>query len=157
MRTAVVRVHVDPGGELAADELVAGMAALAERVRGTGADLLAADLTAMPAHRREVELLMAGTDPEALKRTAMSLCHEAFGTEPAAGVLTWISRGTDEDAAGVLAGFGLTGRIARTPGDDGCDVVEVTLRKADLARVPESRIHTALEASLNAEVRILAE
>jgi hypothetical protein len=54
----------------------------------------------------------------------------------------------------VLAGFGLTGEIERRPGDDGLDVVYVTLRKADLERFPESRIHTALEASLNAEVHI---
>ncbi len=33
--------------------------------------------------------------------------------------------------------------------------MEVTLGRGDLARVPESRIHTALEASLNSEVRIL--
>jgi hypothetical protein len=54
----------------------------------------------------------------------------------------------------VLAGFGLAGEISRTPGDDGLDIVHVTLRKADLDRVPESRIHTALEASLNCEVHI---
>ena len=54
----------------------------------------------------------------------------------------------------VLAGFGLTADIVRTPGDDGYDIVDVTLREADLERVPESRVHTALEASLNCEVRI---
>jgi hypothetical protein len=54
----------------------------------------------------------------------------------------------------VLAGFGLTGDIARTPGPDGLDIVHVTLGRADLDRIPESRIHTALEASLNCEVRI---
>ena len=37
---------------------------------------------------------------------------------------------------------------------DGWDVMHVTLRKADLERVPESRVHTALEASLNCEVHI---
>jgi hypothetical protein len=86
------------------------------------------------------------------------LCAKAFGTSPVAGVVTYISRGTDDDAHGVLAGFGLTGEIRRTPGDDdGFDVVYVTLRQADLDRVPESRIHTALEASLNCEVHILTE
>jgi hypothetical protein len=82
------------------------------------------------------------------------LCAKAFGTEPDAGVLTYISRGTDDDAHGVLAGFGLAGEIQRLPGDEGFDVVYVTLRKADLDRFPESRIHTALEASLNCEVHI---
>ena len=82
------------------------------------------------------------------------MCAKAFGTTPAAGVVTYVSRGTDDDAHGVLAGFGVTGEIIRTPGDDGLDVVHVTMRKQDLDRVPESRIHTALEASLNCEVRI---
>ena len=69
-------------------------------------------------------------------------------------MLTYVSRGTDEDARGVLAGFGITGEISRSVGDDGLDVISVTLRKADLQRIPESRIHTALEASTNCEVHI---
>ena len=55
---------------------------------------------------------------------------------------------------GVLSAFGLTGEIVRSPGDEGFDIVYVTLREADLDRVPESRTHTALEASLNCEVHI---
>jgi len=42
------------------------------------------------------------------------------------------------------------------PGDEGWDIISVTLRKSDLARIPESRVHTALEASTNCEVRIVA-
>jgi hypothetical protein len=98
-------------------------------------------------------MLMVGSEPEDLKARAVALCAKAFGTEPEPGVLTYISRGTDDDAHGVLAGFGLVGDIERVPGDDG-DVMYVTLRKADLERIPESRIHTALEASLNCEVHI---
>lgn len=71
--------------------------------------------------------------------------------------MTFVSRGTDDDAHGVLAGFGLTGEVERVLGDEGWDIVTVTLRKADLQRVPESRIHTALEASLNCEVHIRTE
>lgn len=97
---------------------------------------------------------MTGADPDQLKRAAIGLCAKAFGTAPEAGVLTYISRGTDDDAHGVLAGFGLTGEISRRPTGEGWDVVHVTLRKADLMRIPESRIHTALEASLNCEVYI---
>ena len=108
----------------------------------------------MPAGRREVELLIACADVDAAKQTAIDLCAKAFATEPRPGVVTFISRGTDDDAHGVLAGFGLTGEIDRTPGDDGFDIVQVTLRDADLERIPESRIHTALEASLNCEVHI---
>jgi hypothetical protein len=105
-----------------------------------------------------VEVLLAGDDRDEMTRTAVELCVKAFGgfgAEPAAGVLTFVSRGTDDDAQGVLSGLGLTGEIERIAGDGGWDVVTVTVRKEDLDRVPESRVQTALEASLNCEVRIV--
>jgi hypothetical protein len=154
MRTAVVRVNVDPAGVLTPALLSNGMAVLRGFVEDIGAGLIENNLAAMPVGRREVEILMEGGAPEEVKRTAADLCARAFGTRPVAGVLTYVSRGTDDDAHGVLAGFGLSGDISRSHGDDGWDVVCVTLRKADLDRVPESRIHTALEASLNCEVHI---
>ncbi|MDT5368729.1 MAG: hypothetical protein QOC62_3160, partial [Mycobacterium sp.] len=154
MRTAVVRVEVDPAGELTPAQLSDAMVTLRGLADGAGAGVVDNDLSALPVGRREVELLMTGAAPDELKRTATDLCAKAFGTTPVTGVLTYVSRGTDDDAHGVLAGFGLTGEISRSPGDAGWDVVQVTLRKADLARVPESRIHTALEASLNCEVHI---
>ena len=104
--------------------------------------------------RREVELLIAAEDGETAKQTAIGLCTKVFSVTPAPGVITFVSRGTDDDAFGVLAAFGLTGEIVRTPGHDGFDIVHVTLREADLERIPESRVHTALEASLNCEVHI---
>jgi hypothetical protein len=104
-----------------------------------------------------VELLISSADAEAARQAAIDLCAKAFATAPVPGVVTFVSRGTDDDAHGVLAGFGLTGDIVRTPGDDGFDIIDVTLREADLERIPESRIHTALEASLNCEVRITTE
>ena len=154
MRTAVVRIQVDPAGRLTPDQLAEGMTALRKLVDAVVIEVLDNNLAAMPAGRREVQLLMVGGDAEELKRHAVALCANAFGTEPTPGVVTYVSRGTDDDAHGVLAGFGVTGEIIRTPGDDGLDVVHVTMRKQDLDRVPESRIHTALEASLNCEVRI---
>jgi len=154
MRTAVVRVRVDPAGQLTAAQLADGMVDLRDLASPAGIDVLENHLAAIPVGRREVEMLMAGGDPEDLKATAVALCAKAFGTQPEPGVLTYISRGTDDDAHGVLAGFGLSGDIERVSGDDGLDVVYVTLRKVDLDRIPESRIHTALEASLNCEVHI---
>ena len=154
MRTAVVRVRVDPGGQLTGPQLTDGIVSLRDLATRAGIDVLDINVAATPAGRREVEMLMMGGDPEALKARAVALCAKAFGTEPESGALTFISRGTDDDAHGVLAGFGLDGEITRSPGDDGLDVVYVTLRKADLERIPESRIHTALEASLNCEVHI---
>lgn len=150
----MVRVQVDPGGRLTPNELTDGMTTLRALVDAAGIDMLENNLAAMPPHRREVELLIDGDDADDLKRLAVDMCAKAFGTAPVPGVLTYISRGTDDDAHGVLAGFGLAGEITRTPGDDGLDIVHVTLRKDDLERIPESRIHTALEASLNCEVHI---
>jgi hypothetical protein len=155
MRTAVVRVGVDPSGLLTPAQLDQGMTTLLGLADEAGAEVVPAALAAMPVARREVQLLIAGSDAEVVKRLALDLCAKAFGTAPVAGVVTYISRGTDDDARGVLSGFGLSGEIRRVPGDDGFDVVYVTLRQADLERIPESRIHTALEASLNCEVHIL--
>jgi hypothetical protein len=157
MRTAVVRVNVDPTAALEPAQLRDGMATLVDLISRHGADVVAADLVAMPAERREVEVLIAGDDADALIRTSIDLCTKAFGefgVAPRVGVLTYVSRGTDDDAHGVLAGLGLTGEVERVAGEQGWDLVTVTLRKADLTRVPESRVHTALEASLNCEVEI---
>jgi hypothetical protein len=157
MRTAVVRVNVDPSGLLTAAQLDQGMSTLLGLADEVGAEVVQTALAAMPAARRKVQLLIVGSDADTVKQTALDLCAKAFGTTPVAGVVTYVSRGTDDDAHGVLSGFGLTGQIRRFPGDDGFDVVYVTLRQADLERIPESRIHTALEASLNCEVHILTQ
>lgn len=156
MRTAVVRVVVDPVGELTAERLATGAAKLAELTAGADVQLIDNDFAAMPPRRREVEMLMTGVDPHALQTIAIDLCAKAFGTTPVAGVLTWVSHGTDEDARGVLAGFGVTGEVERIAGADGWDIINVTLSRDDLTRIPESRIHTALEASTNCEVNIRA-
>ncbi|KUI11277.1 hypothetical protein AU193_11800 [Mycobacterium sp. GA-1285] len=154
MRTAVVRVGVDRAGELGPAQLGDGLARLRDSAAAHGIEIVAHNLPALPPQRREVELLIAGDDQDELRRLAVELCRKAFGTTPVPGVVTFISRGTDDDAHGVLAGLGLSGEIERVPGEDGWDVVYVTLRRADLDRVPESRVHTALEASLNCEVHI---
>jgi len=145
-------MKVDPTGRLTADQLTTGMTELAGLVGD--ARLIENNLAALPPGRREVEILMDGTDPDALQATAATWCAQAFGQTPEPGVLTFVSHGTDDDAHGVLAGFGLTGRIERIVGTEGWDIVHVTLRREDIARIPESRIHTALEASTNAEVHI---
>ena len=154
MRTAVVRVDVDPSGVLSPAQLIEGMTLLRALSEQADVGVVDNNLATMPRGRREAELLILGDEPEELKAAAVALCAKAFGTEPVAGVLTYVSRGTDEDARGVLAGFGITGQIGRSVGDDGIDVIHATLRSADLERIPESRIHTALEASTNCEVRI---
>lgn len=154
MRTAVVRVNVDPDSVLTSAQLRDGIAALLEVAAEAGVGVVENDLASLPASRREVALLIAAEDGETAKRTAIGLCTKVFGGGPVPGVITFVSRGTDDDAHGVLSAFGLTGDIERTPGDDGFDIVHVTLRESDLERIPESRVHTALEASLNCEVHI---
>jgi len=154
MRTAVVRVNVDPGSVLTPAHLEEGMESLLGMVGEIGAGVVDNNLAAMPADRREVEVLIAADNVDAAKQTAIDLCAKAFSTKPVPGVVTFVSRGTDDDARGVLSAFGLTGEVVRTPGDDGFDIVHVTVREDDLERIPESRLHTALEASLNCEVHI---
>jgi hypothetical protein len=153
MRTAVMRINVDPEGTLGRAEIERGMGFLLGGIAGLGLRLVSEDLGAMPPKRRELQFLGDG-DPAAMRRSAAGLCREAFGTEPAEGTTTFLSRGSDDDALGVLSAFGLTGEVSRASGEDGWDVVTVRLAAADLRRVPESRIATALEASLNCEVRI---
>jgi hypothetical protein len=154
MRTAVVRVNVDPDSVATPAQLREGMAALLDLAGAAGIDVIDNDLEGMPVSRREVEMLIAAEDGGTAKEIAISLCAKAFNATPVPGVITFISRGTDDDAQGVLSAFGLTGDIVRTPGDDGFDIVHVTLREEDLEHIPESRVHTALEASLNCEVHI---
>lgn len=154
MRTAVLRINVDPEGSLTGQQLSVGMVQLRSEAAHLGAELIDVNLALAPAGRREIELLMTGDSPDVLHREGLDLCEKVFGMVPRAGVVTFISRGTDDDAHGVLAGFGLTADIERTVGPDGWDVVVVHIAEADLDRVPESRIHTALEASLNCEVQI---
>ena len=157
MRTAVVRVNVDPASVLTPAQLEEGMELLLGLVGEIGAGVVDNNLAKMPAGRREVEVLIAADDVDTAKQNAIDLCATAFSTKPVPGVVTFVSRGTDDDAHGVLSAFGLTGEVTRMPGDDGYDIVQVTLREQDLERIPESRVHTALEASLNCEVHILTE
>ena len=155
MRTAVIRVNVDPKGVLGDADVEAGMGVVLASVAELGLRLVSDDLVSLPAKRRELQFLADGDDPSAMRQEAAELCRVAFATEPAVGTTTFLSRGSDDDANGVLAAFGLAGEVSRERGDEGWDVVTVRLAEADLRRVPESRIQTALEASLNCEVRII--
>ena len=150
----MARVNVDPTSVLTPAQLEEGMGSLLGLVSEIGAGVVDNNLARMPAGRREAEVLIAAEDVDVAKQTAIDLCAKAFGTIPTPGVVTFVSRGTDDDAHGVLSAFGLSGEITRSPGDDGYDIIHVTLREADLQHIPESRVHTALEASLNCEVHI---
>jgi hypothetical protein len=144
MRTAVVRVDVDPGRHLPVDELTGRLPRLSEY------DVV---VHRRPAER-EFELLMDSVGTDDARERADGVCTAVFGVAPAIGTITFISRGTDEDALGVVEAFGVRARLERTE-EDGEEVAVFTLVDADRRRVPESRLHTALEAALNCEVRIV--
>jgi hypothetical protein len=150
MRTAVVRVVVDRDGVLSPEAYEAGLRRLRER----GAEVVASPAARLPDRNREIELIVPGLDQADVDKHAAA-CAEAFGVPAAAGVVTYISRGTDDDAHGVLAAFKVAGSVQRTVDGD-AEVVTVTLDTAGMRRVPESRLHTALEAALNCEVRIVS-
>ena len=156
MRTAVIRVDVDPAGELSRDVFAAKISALTIRAVKSGITLPAPDIESLPPRRREIHLLIDGDDPQQLSQTVLAMCAEVFGAGVRPGPVTFVSRGTDDDARGVLAGFGITGEIDRSSGEAGFDILTVRVPRIDLERVPESRIQTALEAATNSEVVIVA-
>lgn len=148
MVTAVVRVIVDKHGELSVERFAAGVTAL----RAQGWTVFAAS-GLLPEHRREVELVVEGSERDVTAEPYLSICEQAFGMAAEPGVVTYISRGTDEDALGVLARFGTRGEVER--GHDGAfEFLRVRIPASEASRVPESRLHTAMEAALNCEVKI---
>lgn len=151
MRTAVIRVNLDPAGELAAERLCDVVKAL----RTSGIEVLAPDFGRVPPHAREIELLVEGDDPAALRAWAEARCAEVLGAlGPRAGTATFLSRGTDEDALGVVRAFGISAELERL-WEDEQEVAVFTITRADASRVVESRLRTALEAALNCEARIV--
>jgi hypothetical protein len=156
MRTAVIRVNLDPAGDLPQERLASAVEAL----RRDGIEVIAPDFARVPEHAREIELLIDGDDAPALRAWARDRCAKVLGASgpvnegPVAGAATFLSRGTDKDALGVVRAFGIGAEVDRF-WESGEEIVVVTLTSADAARIAESRLHTALEAALNCEVRIV--
>src|ERR1700742_2539415 len=100
MRTAVIRINVDPQGTLGPQDITRGLAHVLTGSAEAGLRLVSDDLDALPPTRRELQFLGEG-DPADLLRCASEMCRDAFGTEPAEGTTTFVSRGTDDDAIGV--------------------------------------------------------
>lgn len=112
-------------------------------------------LEKLPVTAREIELIVPGDDPDALRKWAESTCSRlAPAGELEVSTPTFISRGTDEDALGVVRGFGITAGLNRLFENDE-EVAVFTVSQTDIGHVGESRLHTALEAALNCEVRIV--
>ncbi|MDX6740179.1 hypothetical protein [Actinocorallia sp. A-T 12471] len=149
MPTAVIRVIVDAAGVLTPAQYDAGIGRLTAR----GLEVIASTGAHLAECRREIEIIADDLDHGRSAADYAALCEASFGLSAELGVTTFISRGTDEDALGVLTRFGLAGDVTRT--DDGDEeLVTVTLARADSRKVPESRLHTALEAALNCKVHL---
>ena len=146
MRTAVVRLDLDPQRALSPEQVTAGLAELNRR--------------GLVVHRQtdegRLELILQSTDPDDARRRVQEACTAAVGTAPTVETVSFISRGTDEDALGVVQAFGATARLVRLE-EDGEEVAVITLPATQRRRIPESRLHTALEAALNCEIRLVFE
>lgn len=151
MPAAVIRVVVDPSGRLEDDDYRNGL----HHLRAKGFDVVAAPSISIDPHRHEIELIVDDEGHGPATEKYLAECLTAFGVKPALGVITYISRGTENDARGVLARFGVSGTVVRTIESDE-EVFTVSLSQETRGRVTESRLHTALEAALNAEVRIVS-
>lgn len=149
MRTAVMRVMIDAVGELGPEAYESGLT----KLRGLGLEVVATPVRYLPDRNREIELILDERQLEG-RDDYVTTCSQVFGAPAAAGVVTYISRGTDDDAHGVLAAFGVHADVERSELDDG-EMLIVTLAAEDMLRVHQGRLHTALEAALNCEVRIV--
>jgi hypothetical protein len=144
VRQAIVRLDPDPSGGLSTADIAARVARLPRpgiAVHRHGGD-------------RELDLVVDSVGPDDARRRVVEACTDAFGGPPEVGAVTFLSRGTDADALGVVEAFGVHARIDRVE-ENGEEVAIFTLAAADRRRVPESRLHTALEAALNCDVRIV--
>src|SRR5258708_25614078 len=100
MRTAVIRINVDPGGTLSDTDVESGVAQVLAGVSELGMRLVHPDLGSLPSSRRELQFLAAGEDPAAVARSPLDLGRRAFCTQPADGTTTSLRRGACEDAVG---------------------------------------------------------
>ncbi|TDO46392.1 hypothetical protein EV643_111245 [Kribbella sp. VKM Ac-2527] len=150
MRTAVIRIVIDSEGVLPGTEYEAGV----KQLEAHGLEVVASPAQYLPDRKRQIELIVDESDQDLRAAEYVELCRQAFGIQAVLGVVTYISRGTDDDARGVLSRFGVHGEVARSIVADE-ELVIVTMDSGELHRVPESRLHTALEAALNCEVRIV--
>ncbi|MBY4039192.1 hypothetical protein HQO38_18650 [Rhodococcus fascians] len=149
MATAVVRIVVDPSKQLSDEAYWTGL----QDLRNTGLEVIASAEHQSAGQSREVELIVEDHGVPLVTESYLAQCRSIFGVDPVLGVVTYVSRGTAEDALGVLTRFGVTGQVTVTE-EDGNEVFTVTLPEVVHLSVPESRLHTALEAALNAEVRM---
>jgi hypothetical protein len=135
MRDAVVRI----GSRSLSDKVKEQLSAIGVRFHGT--------------REAGLEFLVSAADRDSARLLVESAFVRVLGSAPEIQEVTLVSRGTDADALGVVEAFGVRAALDRFE-EAGEEVALLTLPAADERRVPESRLHTALEAALNCEVRI---
>jgi hypothetical protein len=145
VRTGIARVAVS-ARDVSEDDFSHGLGELADM----GYELLPPPPSVGD---REVAFVLDGDDGAALSAIAVAAARKVFGEAVRPGAVTFLSRGTDDDVIGVAAALGVDVLVSRVT-ESGGEVVIVHVLSADLERVPEGKLHTALEAALNAEVRI---
>ena len=89
MRTAVIRINIDPEGTLGVADVARGLDVVLAGLAELGLRLVSNDLAALPAKRRELEFL-GDREPQAMRRSAADLCRRAFGTEVREGTTTFV-------------------------------------------------------------------
>ena len=144
----MLRIEIDNEGTLSAHHYERGL----KRLAAAGLHVVASPIAHLREFEREIEVILEDPPPGQIGEV-VNACADAFGTPAAAGAVTYTSRGTDDDVSGVLAAFQLKGELQRDV-VNGFEMMTVTLSRGDARRVPESSLHTALEAALNCEVRI---
>src|SRR5258707_7291249 len=96
MRTAVIRINVDPGGNLSDTDVETGVADVLAGVGEFGMRLVHPNLGSLPPDRRVLQFLAAGEDPAAVARAARDLLRRALRHEPTQGTTTLLSRGSGQ-------------------------------------------------------------
>ena len=152
----VVYVNLDPAGALTEPDLARGLAALEEN----GYEVIATDLERLPPTRREIQMLFAGEEPEAMRREAERACAAMLpATPPGAGPhaigVSFLSSGSQDDVRRIVRGFGVGDQLRDVRLVDDHTAV-VVLEPEGLRTLDPSRVQTALEAALNREVHFIA-
>jgi hypothetical protein len=156
MRRAVLHVNLDHGGVVPIAELAGAI----EHLRRCGFIVIDTDLDRLPRDRREVEVHCDGDDVKELRERVHDACVAALAaagcpTTPRVLAVSFVSSGSDEDAWGVVRAFGLDQHVAEIRLLD--DDVAVLIGSTEILRSGAlGKLHTALEATLNREVRLSA-
>lgn len=157
MRRAVVYINLDPCGRMKLADVEQAFA----RLIASGHQVIATELSQLPATRREIEVVLTGTDRAAITRRAIQACRAAMSDSVLAGsaemgpsvvAVSFMSAGTQEDASAVLDALGFADHVRDLDLVDEENAV-VALDADGYDHPSRAKVETALEAALNRAVR----